>query len=349
MPSYFRQVPDFEYVSRDSEQRQISEYATVKNLFRRGKLREDIFGNLNFFTKYKIIGDERPDNVAFKLYGDSTLDWVVLLSNNILNIQTEWPMTQRLFDEVMLEKYGSYDNLYNGIHHHETTEVRDSTGRIVIRNGLRISPTWKTNGNFVEIVNSQIAVISSGDSVNPSSTVTVYLTAKSLDTNEDLPNGIPGLEIGDQVAINNVTDNQYNGRQVVTEILDKSDDDVVTGFRYELPFVPNIASPAAAGKEEVLFLVPETSTVTANSYYYEYWDAGLGYSVYVPSDSFVTTVTNHEYELQIQEDRRNIFALKPRYLNVVFNDLDDIMPYRKGGSQYVNATLKRGENIRLFE
>lgn len=336
---YFRQVPNFEYVSRNAGEQNISDYVAVKNLFKRGKIREDIFGNLNYFTKYNIIGDERPDNVAFKLYGDSTLDWVVLLSNNILNIQTEWPMTQRTFDQVMLEKYGSYDNLYSGIHHYETTEVRDSTGRIVIRNGLRISPTWKTNGNFVEIVNSQIAVISSGDSVNPSSTVTVYLV-----------NGIPGLETGDQVAINNVTDNQYNGRQVVTEILAQSGN-VVTGFRYELPFTPNIASPTLSNprKEEVLFLVPETSTVTANSYYYEYWDAGLGYSVYVPSTSFVTSVTNHEYELQIQEDRRNIFALKPQYLNVVFNDLDDIMPYKKGSTQYVNATLKRGENIRLFE
>lgn len=336
---YFRQVPNFEYVSRNSGEQNISDYVDVKNLFKRGKLREDIFGNLNYFTKYKIIGDERPDNVAFKLYGDSTLDWVVLLSNNILNIQTEWPMTQRTFDQVMLEKYGSYENLYSGIHHYETEEVRDSKGRIVLRSGLRISPTWKTNGNFVEIVNSQIAVISSGDSVNPSSTVTVYLV-----------NGIPELEVGDQVAINNVTENQYNGRQVVTEILAQNGN-VVTGFRYELPFTPLIASPTLSDprKEEVLFLVPETSSVTANSYYYEYWDAGLGYSVYVPSTSFVTTVTNHEYELQIQEDRRNIFALKPRYLNVLFNDLDSIMPYKKGGSQYVNATLKKGENIRLFE
>lgn len=336
---YFRQVPNFEYVSRNSGEQNISDYVAVKNLFKRGKLREDIFGNLNYFTKYKIIGDERPDNVAYKLYNDPTLDWVVLLSNNILNIQTEWPMTQRTFDEVMIEKYGSYENLYSGIHHYETEEIRDSKGRIVLRSGLRISPTWKTNGNFVEIVNSQIAVISSGDSVNPSSTVTVYLV-----------NGIPGLEIGSQVAINNVTENQYNGRQVVTEILAQNGN-VVTGFRYELPFTPNIASPTLSDprKEEVLFLVPETSSVTANSYYYEYWDAGLGYSVYVPSTSFVTTVTNHEYELQIQEDRRNIFTLKPQYLNVIFNDLDDIMPYKKGGSQYVNATLKKGENIRLFE
>ena len=83
---YFRQVPNFEYVNRTAGADDISNFINVKNLFKRGKLRSDIFGNVNFFTKYKVIGDERPDNVAFKLYQDPTLDWVVLLSNNIINI-----------------------------------------------------------------------------------------------------------------------------------------------------------------------------------------------------------------------------------------------------------------------
>lgn len=89
MPSYFRYVPEFDYVSRTSD-RNISEYITVKNIFKRGRLREDIFGDLTFFTKYQVVGDNRPDNVAYEVYGDETLDWIVLLSNNILNVQSEW-------------------------------------------------------------------------------------------------------------------------------------------------------------------------------------------------------------------------------------------------------------------
>lgn len=336
---YFRQVPNFEYVSRNFGEQNISDYVAVKNLFKRGKLREDIFGNLAFFEKYSIIGDERPDNVANKFYGDSTLDWVVLLSNNILNIQSEWPMTQRTFDQVMLQRYSSYDNLYSGIHHYETEEIKNSFGITVLKGGTRISPTWKTNGNFLEIVNSQISVISSGDSLVPSKVVTVYMVF-----------GIPGLEVGKQIAINNVSESQYNGQHIITEIL-SSNGTSVTGFRYELPFVPNVASPTLANprKEEVLFTLPETSTIAANSYYYEYWDAGLGYSVLVPSTSFIRGVTNYKYEMSIEEEKRNIYVLKPDYLNVVFNDMDDFMPYKKGGIQYVDATLKRGENIRLFD
>jgi hypothetical protein len=336
---YFRQVPNFEYISRNSGEKYISEYVPVKNLFKRGKLREDIFGNLSFFEKYSILGDERPDNVASKFYGDSTLDWVVLLSNNILNIQTEWPMTQRTFDEVLLERYGSYENLYSGIHHYETEEITNSLGVTVVESGLKIQTSWKTNGNFLEIVNSQIAVISSGDSVIPSKTVTVYMI-----------NGIPNLEVGNQVYINNISEPQYNGAQVITEIIAQNGT-TVTGFRYELSSTPNVASPTLSSvrKEEVLFTLPETSTITANSYYYEYWDPGLGYSVLVPSTSFIRSVTNYEYENQIQEEKRNIYVLKSRYLNVVFNDMDSIMPYKKGGDQYINATLKRGDNFRLYD
>ena len=86
--SYFKQIPNFEYINRTEGNADISNYITVKNLFKRGKIRSDIFGNLNYFTKYKIIGNERPDNVAFKEYNDSSLDWVILLSNNRLNIKT---------------------------------------------------------------------------------------------------------------------------------------------------------------------------------------------------------------------------------------------------------------------
>ena len=107
--TYFRQVPDLDYVNRTPGNKDISNYIAVKNLFKRGKIRPDIFGNVNFFNKYKIIGDDRPDNIATEIYDDPNLDWVVLLSNNILNVQSEWPLPQSSLDEVLLEKYETYD------------------------------------------------------------------------------------------------------------------------------------------------------------------------------------------------------------------------------------------------
>ena len=107
MSDYFRRIPNFQYISRINERKSNNDYITVKNLFRRGIIREDIFAHFMTFTKYKIEGDERPDAVAYKFYGDEDYDWVVLAANNIIHIRDEWPLTQNDFHNYLIEKYGS--------------------------------------------------------------------------------------------------------------------------------------------------------------------------------------------------------------------------------------------------
>ena len=141
MPSYFKQVPDFDYVSRLPDAK-ISDYITVKNLFKRGELRPDIFQDLSTFEKYQIRGDDRPDNVAADFYQDSSLDWLVLISNNIINIQTEWPLLQIEFDRFVLDKYGSYDAL-NDTHHYETIEIKNSAGVVMLEEGREVHSSFE--------------------------------------------------------------------------------------------------------------------------------------------------------------------------------------------------------------
>jgi len=326
--SYFRQVPNFEYVNRTKGNTDISNYINVKNLFKRGKIRPDIFGNLSYFTKYKIIGDERPDNIAFKEYEDSSLDWVVLLSNNILNVQSEWPLPQTSLDEVLLDKYGNYDKLYSGIHHYETIEIKNSKGGVILPGGLETPNKWKTNGNFIQATNTKVNQISGTDA--KVATVTMY-------------NGIKNLKVGSEVLINNVSSSVYNGRFPVTSVLKVGD--VVIKFTYVLPSIPDVKQPEIGGTEEVTFTVEGTVGV-GNAYYYEYYDDDTYHTI--PVANMTKAVTNYEYEMNKEDEKRNIFLLKPDYLNVVFNDLDDFMPYKKGAAQYVSDTLKKGENIRLY-
>ena len=327
--SYFRKVPNFEYVNRTKGNTDISNYITVKNLFKRGKIRPDIFGNVSFFTKYKIIGDERPDNVAFKEYNDSSLDWVVLLSNNILNIQDEWPLSQNSLDEVLLDKYGTYQELHSGIHHYETIEIKNTKGGIILPGGLETPNKWRTNGNFIQATNTKVNQISGSDA--KVATVTMY-------------NGIKNLTVGSEVLINNVSSSVYNGRFPVTSVLKVGD--VVIKFTYNLPSIPDIKQPEIEGIEEVTFTVEGTVGV-GNAYYYEYYDDNAYHTI--PVANMTKAVTNYQYEINKEDDKRNIFLLKPDYLNVIFNDLDDIMPYKKGAAQYVSDTLKKGENIRLYQ
>ena len=141
MASYFRNIPDFEYVSRNADTKNISEYQKVKNLFKRGKLKNDIFNDLTYFTKYQIVGDERPDNVAFNVYNDETLDWVILLANNITNIQTEWPLDHQSYYNFLIDKYGSEEEIH-GVHHYETQQVRDTNETIIVPEGLKVPQNY---------------------------------------------------------------------------------------------------------------------------------------------------------------------------------------------------------------
>ena len=327
--SYFKQVPNFEYVNRNKGSSDISNYISVKNLFKRGRIRPDIFGNLSYFTKYKIIGDDRPDNIAFKEYEDASLDWVVLLSNNILNVQDEWPLPQTSLDEVLLEKYGTYDVLHAGIHHYETVEIKNSKGGVILEGGLETPKTWRTNGNYIQAINTKINQITGTES--KIATVTMY-------------NGIRDLKVGSEVYINNVSSSVYNGRFPVTSVLKVGD--VVIRFTYVLPSIPEVKQPEILGTEQVTFTV-EGNVGTGNAYYYEYYDNKSYHTI--PAANMTQAVTNYQYEIAKEDDKRNIFILKPEYLNVIFNDLDDFMPYKKGAAQYVSDTVKKGENIKLYQ
>ncbi len=61
----------------------------------------------------------------------------------------------------------------------------------------------------------------------------------------------------------------------------------------------------------------------------------------------VIGVTNYEYEVKRNEDKREIFILKPSYLQQFLNDMRVIMNYDES-SEYVNNKLIRTENTRLI-
>jgi hypothetical protein len=185
------------------------------------KLSDEIFQNLNFFSKTIIKTNERPDNIAKRVYDDESLDWLVLLSNNIINYESEWPMDQISFDNYILNKYGSYENMYN-IHHYETREIIDGNNNLILPKGLEVPQ----NFSFTYF------------------------------------------------------DSSTNSERI--------------------------------------------------------------------ANNFTDGITNLLYEERIQEEKQSIFVLKPRYLSVILNEIDTLMPYKEGSTQYVGASLARGDNIRLY-
>ena len=157
MSNYFRRLPNLDYPSLLKERESNTDFVQTKNLFRRVKIREDLFANFMQFDKYEVIGDERPDNVADKVYGNDGLDWVVLLSNNIIDINNEWPMNQSQLNMFLEEKYTPQQLV--SIHHYETLELRDNKNQLILPAGLVVDADFNIeylSGGQVKSTNSLV-------------------------------------------------------------------------------------------------------------------------------------------------------------------------------------------------
>lgn len=217
--AYFDEFPDILLPSFANDRNSSSDFVRSKNLFKRAKIRDDFFSTATVFDLYSIIGDDRPDNVAQKLYGDSELDWVVLLSNNIINVRDEWPMSQYDLERYLDNKY-SQEQL-SEIHHYETKEVKTDFGMLLLQEGLWVDANY---------------------------------TFKFTD-----------------------------------------DDEVKT----------------------------------------------------LSGANILTSVSTYQFEIQKNDSKRNIYALRPNFLQTVFSDMRDIMTYTNS-SQYIDSRTKKGDNLRLL-
>ena len=131
---YFRELPELQYQSFLKDRLSTEDYIVVKNFFRRIKLRDDLQSIFTLFNKYVILDGERPDTLAEKFFGDSSLDWVVLISAGIINVYDEWPLSNHDLYNFVVDKYG-VENV-SGIHHYETELVVDSSNRLILKSGL---------------------------------------------------------------------------------------------------------------------------------------------------------------------------------------------------------------------
>ena len=94
----------------------------VTDLMRRVKVRSKIVNEASLYDKYDVPSGEKPEDTAFKHFGDPELHWVILLTNNITDRYYGWPLSFQDFETFITDKYANPD----GIHHYEVTT---SSGR----------------------------------------------------------------------------------------------------------------------------------------------------------------------------------------------------------------------------
>ena len=98
-------------------------FKDVTNLLRRVALRAKVRTNVLLYDTYDVKNGETPESIAFKLYDDSELHWVVMLINNITDRFHDWPMTEAQFLQYVNDKYTNVD----AIHHYEISQESGNT------------------------------------------------------------------------------------------------------------------------------------------------------------------------------------------------------------------------------
>ena len=229
--AYFNILPNILYQSPLPDKSSTGDMIRIKNIFRGSKLFDYLKDNVSLFNKYVIEDGERPDTIAEEVYGSSKFDYVVILTAGITNITDQWPLQDYQMYDLALSKYGSEQKM-NEIHHYETQEIKDSSGRQILPPNLIVDETFKIDGSSLRFGGDRFVLISEQGHI----------------------------QLDDK--------NEYT----------------------------------------------------------------------ISTDNIAIPVTNYDFEIRQNEERRNIDILRPSYLQNFINDLKDVVRYSKN-SQYITGSL----------
>ena len=90
----------------------------LPDILRRVKQRSAIKSGQFIFDTYDVRNGERPEDIAYKWFGDAELHWVILMTNNVTDRYYDWPMNDAQFEVYLDDKYTNPD----AVHHYEVTK-----------------------------------------------------------------------------------------------------------------------------------------------------------------------------------------------------------------------------------
>ncbi len=93
-------------------------------------------------------------------------------------------------------------------------------------------------------------------------------------------------------------------------------------------------------------LIMSKDNVVDPDFSISYYDTGLSINVTKSGSEVRTAVSNYEYETLLNDKKRNIFVLKPEFLQQFLNDFRDLMVY-DNSSQFINDNVIQTENTSI--
>lgn len=105
--NFFSDFPKISYTLDDYESRQV-----VVDIFKRVILDKEYLENSLYFEEYEVLHGETPEQVSYRFYGTTNLNWAILMFNNIIDPRFEWPVSEESLYKITEEKYGGAQNIF---------------------------------------------------------------------------------------------------------------------------------------------------------------------------------------------------------------------------------------------
>ena len=134
---YFSDFPQIEYQAK-----------IARFIMARPRIASSLLSNPAAVYSYTVNNDLRPDQVAHLYYGDSELLWLIFLANNIVDPYYGWPLTQNVFEDFLISKYGSIALAKSTIKHYRYQEKDKATDEKWKTKEIITKETNDLNGTF---------------------------------------------------------------------------------------------------------------------------------------------------------------------------------------------------------
>ena len=134
---YFSDFPQIEYQAK-----------IARSIMARPRIASSLLSNPAAVYSYTVNNDLRPDQVAHLYYGDSELLWLIFLANNIVDPYYGWPLTQNVFEDFLISKYGSIALAKSTIKHYRYQEKDKATDEKWKTKEIITKETYDLNGTF---------------------------------------------------------------------------------------------------------------------------------------------------------------------------------------------------------
>ena len=162
---YFNNLPkilNYDPVKKD--------YMAMTNLMVRTNLIPEILNNPMLYYTYDIKDSDTPELIAYKYYGTVDRFWLVLYSNQIIDPQWDWPMTSKLFESYISDKYAADANTASMDVLSYTNATIDHYEKVVINTNLATNNKLEQivilgEKEYTELIESDVTVTVNGSQV----------------------------------------------------------------------------------------------------------------------------------------------------------------------------------------